>query len=80
MTAVRQGAGELTARDDGMDMDEGSTMTVKELIAKLNLIEKRHEGKDEEQMNCIMAVLGADPKSFKREKRQAVKRFVSEMY
>ena len=31
-------------------------------------------------MNCIMAVLGADPKSFKREKRQAVRRLVSEIY
>ena len=31
-------------------------------------------------MNCIMAVLGADPKYFRREKEQAVKRLVSEMY
>ena len=59
---------------------ENATMTVKELIEKINLVEKRHEGKDEEQMNCIMAVLGADPKSFKREKRQAVRRLVSEIY
>ncbi len=59
---------------------EDTTMTVKELIAEINLAEKRHEGKDEEQMNCIMAVLGVDPKSFKREKRQAVRRLVSEMY
>ena len=59
---------------------EDATMTVKELIAEINLVEKRHEGKDEEQMNCIMAVLGADPKSFKREKRQAVRRLVSEIY
>ena len=70
--AARQNAGEVTTRDGAMDTGEGATMTVKELIAKINLIEKRHEGKDQEQMDCMMAVLGADPKSSKREKRRAV--------
>ena len=36
--------------------------------------------KDQEQMNCIMVVLGVDPRSFKREKTQAVKMLVSEIY
>lgn len=80
VAVARQDAGELTARDNGMDMYEGSTMTVNELIATINFFEKRHEGKDEEQMDCIMAVLGADPKSFKREKMRTVRGLVSEIY
>ena len=55
-------------------------MTVKELFQKTDLAETQHEGRDEEQMNCIMAVLGADLKSFRREKGKAVKRSVSEMH
>ena len=55
-------------------------MTIDELIAKINLTEKRQEGHDEEQMNCIMAVLGAEPRSFKRENRQAAKRLTSETH
>ena len=88
--AERQDAGKLpgpsglkeagTRHCPSRDIHENSTMTIDELIAKINLTEKRQEGHDEEQMNCIMAVLGADPRSFKREKRQAVKRLVSEIY
>ena len=67
--AARQNAEELTAADDGMGTDERQTMTIKELIQKIGLVEKKREGKNAEQINCIMVVLGADPKSFRREKR-----------
>ena len=64
--------------DEGM----GETLTVGELKKRLNVqdVQKAIDAENEDEIMGIMAVLGADPKSFRREKKQAVRRIVSEIY
>ncbi len=71
--------------------DQEMAMTVEELMAKLSAASLGLPGPrscsvpckvedDDQDIVSILAVLGADPKSFRREKKQAVRRIVSEVY
>ena len=64
------------AVDNNDDEDIGN-MTVAELRKKIKTEVIKDEGEDVVQ---ILALLGADPRSYRREKKQAVRRLVSEVY
>ena len=77
--------------DDEPPHGASGPMIVEEFMAKLRAASPGVPGPrscsvphkvedDEEDMVSVMAVLGADPKSFRREKKQAVRRIVSEIY
>ena len=66
----------------GADGDDGSR-TAPTTIANIRRhadVKTTGDDAQDGEIMMIMAVLGADPKSFRREKRQAVRRIVSELY
>ncbi len=62
---------------DNNDDEDIGIMTVAELRKKIKTEVIKDEGEDVVQ---ILALLGADPRSYRREKKQAVRRLVSEVY
>ena len=74
-------------RTDSEDDAMGETLTVADIKAREKDAQMPcrkgadgADGTDEHEVMMIMAVLGADPKSYRREKKQAVRRIVSELY
>ncbi len=66
-------------RSDSDDEAMGETLTIAEIRRNGGIGTTNDDAQDDEIM-MVMAVLGADPKSFRREKKQAVRRIVSELY
>ena len=58
----------------------GETLTVAEIKKNLESRNDLNQQLQEDEVTMVMAVLGADPKNFRREKKQAVRRIVSEVY
>ena len=56
------------------------SVTVAELKRKIGMVQEKLVEKEQDSMVEILAVLGADPKSCRRQKKQAVKRLVTEIY
>ncbi len=55
-------------------------VTIGKLRQKLKATANHLDQIREDEIMCIMAVLGADPKAYRREKKQAVRRIVSEIF
>ncbi len=79
-SAASAGAPPVSPERNG-DEDMG-VMTIGELKKKIDDRADRHSRSvdGEGEIAQIMIVLGTDPKSFKREKKQALRRLVSEVY
>ena len=67
-------------RTDSEDEAMGETLTVAEIKRKDDLQENFTRQVQGDEVMMVMALLGADPKSHRREKKQAVRRIVSELY
>jgi len=61
------------------DSDDEMVMTIAELQEKIKT-EPAKINPDDHDVVQVLALLGADPRSYRREKKQAVRRLVSEVY
>ncbi len=67
-------------RSDSEDEAMGETLTVADIKKNMGCVENFFKQTTEDEIMIVMAVLGADPKNYRREKKQAVRRIVSEIY
>ena len=65
---------------DSEDEAMGETLTIAEIKQKMERTRNFIKQHQEDEVTMVMAVLGADPRSYRREKKQAVRRIVSELY